>query len=254
MTNKGVIYMATNSNKLYLESALISAIALRKLEPDLPIILMSDYRLDLVSLEEYRISHHFIKPFSDITSSDLFFSRFLKTKLTKISPFEETLYLDADVLPLKPIGELWSYLAHHDIGMVLDPCPTVDQCQHIDSEEIKYTLDRVPRNTVQYNAGVILWRKSAQTEALFDLWEEEWRIFRRHDQLALVRAIDRSGIKIIKLPIEYNTPPIKGVQQRIATLLHCWGGIVPRGRFPDIARVFYPELVEEVKDLLRILS
>jgi hypothetical protein len=254
MGKQGVVYCATGRPD-YLEAALISAIALRNLEPDLPITLLSE-RSDLPqrSLSRYGINSRSLD-ISQVSSEHLpFLSRYLKTRLIHLSPYEETLLLDADILPHQPVQPLWQALDRGDIAMVKDRLPTVALCDHVAAEEKQYTLGQVAPTTPQYNSGVMLWRKNAATLALFEQWHEEWQRFCRQDQLALVRAIHRSQMSVVELPRSYNISPIDAAPVVAAGgsihLMHCWGGMVASGKFRQLAQGHCPRAVHTVQQLL----
>ena len=253
MQNRGVIYCAT-SQIVYLESALISAIALRQLNPELPITLVCDQLLTaLLPLDKYGIT---LLPVALSPKSDTFRSRDLKTRLANISPYPETLYLDADILPIRPLTQIWDYLDKGDMAMVLDRQPTIEHCDHIASCEKTYTLNLLPPQTPQYNSGVMLWRQCEATQTLFTQWQQEWRRFQRHDQLALVRAIAKSQTPIVHLPRHYNLSPIDAeidLPDESPYLLHCWGGQVTAGAYRQIAQRVYPEIVSKVQTLLSVM-
>lgn len=254
MAKKGVVYCATGSGA-YLEAALISAIALRNLEPDLPITIISDKQ----ALPTSRLSHYGIdtRRFSqgELPGEHLpFLSRYLKTRLIHFSPYEETLLLDADILPHQSVRDLWTALNHGDIAMVKDRLPTVELCDHVAAEEKRYTLTKVDPTTTQYNSGVLLWRKNAAMVALFDDWHQEWQRFYKQDQLALVRSLHKTQTQVVDLPGTYNISPIDSAPliaagQRIH-LMHCWGGMVGSGEFRKIALGHCPRAVETVARLL----
>ncbi|WP_017651711.1 glycosyltransferase [Fortiea contorta] len=274
MTIRGVLYCAV-SNTAYLEAALISAIALRQLEPNIPITLLCDYpSLKLLPLNDYGITARFIEA-NELNHHSSFSSREIKTRLSIFSPYKETLFLDADILPLKPIRELWDYLAQGDMAMVLDRAPILALCTHISPEEKNYTLEYLPETTNHFNSGVIVWRDNIQTRFLFQQWYQEWLRFKKQDQLALVRAIHRTQFSVTKLPNIYNIDPIDAAsmtteksvamlfeqnfsqthqinaasmlkQKHDVCLLHCWGGLVASGKFRQIAQEFYPHIVEQV--------
>ena len=91
--SRGVIYCAT-TKIAYLEAALISAIALRSQEPDLPITIVSDLDiLNQLPLNQYQISPIFL----DISEIDgtAFSSRYVKTNLNSFSPYYESIFLDS---------------------------------------------------------------------------------------------------------------------------------------------------------------
>jgi hypothetical protein len=253
MTHRGVIYCATN-HIAYFEAALISAIVLRSFHPELPITLVCDQPLaELLLLHKYGIR---LLPVTFSQKYETFRSRDLKTCLANISPYNETLYIDSDILPLRPLNPIWDYLAQGDIAMVADRQPTIADCDHIAHHEKAYTLSLLPGETPQYNSGVILWRNSPLTQSLFKQWQQEWNKFQRHDQLALVRAIAQVRPRVATLPINYNISPIdapKLLAENEVYLLHCWGGQVMAGGYRQIAQQFYPEVVEAVQAMIALL-
>jgi hypothetical protein len=260
-TDRGVIYCATGS-VAYLEAALISAIALHQLDPDLPITLISDLpSVNLIPLQRYGITPRLLTS-EELHGPGSFASRSIKTRLGSFTPYEETLYIDADVLPLRSLSQLWDHLDRGDWGMVPDLMPRLELCNHVAIEEKNYTLCQLPGSTPQFNGGVLLWRKNAMTQAVFQQWHREWLRFQKHDQLALMRAIDLTQLPVVTLPATYNISPIDApLQDQPVYLLHCWGGQVGAGKFPHIARQYCPLAVEvalrllaDVPDLAPVLS
>jgi len=257
MTNRGVIYCAVAS-VLYLEAALISAIALRQLEPEIPITIISNLPLlKLLPLSNYRINFNFVEA-KNTSDNSYFSSRDIKTRLSTFTPYEETLFQGADILPLMPISPIWDYLSDTDLAMVVDRTPTVSLCDHISQSEKNYTLQFLPGSTTQFNSGVILWRDNFQTQALFQQWHEEWRQFQKHDQLALVRAIRFTQVFVASLPHIYNIVPYDAEpllsQKRDVNLLHCCVGLVLSGEYHQIAQRFYPQIVDYVTKISAWLS
>jgi hypothetical protein len=251
--DRGVIYCATNQI-VFLESALISAIAFRQLNPEIPVTILCDTATyqDL-GLEDLGI--HLTKaPIESDDQSLAFVSRNLKTRLAGISPYQETLYIDSDMLPLKSIDPIWAYLSNADFAMAVDRLPTIAQCDHIAKVEVDYTLGILPGSTIQFNSGLMLWRRNAKTQTLFDQWQQEWQCFQKHDQLAMVRALATTQLKVAQLPVNYNTSPRDAaailLPRNEAYLLHCWGGQVASGEYLQIAKQFYPEIVDRVHQLL----
>jgi Glycosyl transferase family 8 len=252
MLHRGVIYCAT-TQIAYLESALISAIALRSLEPTLPITIISDQPLlNLLPLDKHGITPRFLGS-GEMGDRDAFFSRAIKTQLFSYSPYQETVFLDADILPLKPLTPIWDYLNQGDWAMVLDRNPTVGDCDHIALPEKTYTLQSLPETTPHFNSGVMVWRANAATQTLFQHWHTEWQHFQKQDQLALVRAIQATQLPIVRLPITYNISPRDAapilLKQQEVHLLHCWGGIVGAGKFAQFAQNFYPAAVEAATEM-----
>jgi len=204
---RGVIYCAIDAWS-YLELAVISACALHQVSPDVEIVILSNLDCPQLQAQLAKINI-FIK--SNAVSEEerlenAIVSRWLKISLNDLSLFDETLYLDADVLPVKPIDKIWSLLELRDILISPDRFPQVSQCKHIAQQEIDYTLKICFPDSIQYNGGVILWKKGLQTQTLFDTWKQEWRVFQQQDQLALCRAIQKTKTEIVHLPRQYNYP------------------------------------------------
>lgn len=251
MKSRGVIYCATTSTA-YLEAALISAMALRQHEPTLPITLLSDRPLlERLPLHDYGITPKLLNVHE--LGHHAFSSRAVKTRLNAYSPYQETLFLDADILPLQPVTDLWRVLDASDFAMAVDRLPIVSLCDHVAQKEKSYTLERLLGNTVHFNSGVMLWRESLATQALFEQWHKEWQRFQKHDQLALIRAIERIQIPVATLPMTYNISPIDAaplmLEGQNVHLLHCWGGMVASGEYRQFAKQYYPLIVETVASL-----
>jgi hypothetical protein len=52
--------------------------------------------------------------------------------------------------------------------MVVDFCPTLEQCRHISRLEKKYTLEICSPASVQFNSGVMLWGNSLTVTTSLD--------------------------------------------------------------------------------------
>ena len=256
MIKKGVVYCVTGSNA-YLASALISAIVLRSFEPILPITIVSNLPvLKTISLNAYLIDTQLLT-IQGLEDNHPFVSRYAKTRLIQFSPYHETLFLDADILPCQSISQLWTYLNQASLAMAFDRLPQVEMCDHISEDEKLYTLAQIPPFSTQFNSGVMLWKNNTETQELFHQWQREWDIFQKQDQLALVRALHRTQMPVAQIPQTYNVSPkdsLNLIQEGYPIyLLHCWGGMVASGEFRRIAQSRYPEIVKQVDDLISSL-
>lgn len=223
---------------MYVEAALISALTLRQHEPFLPITLLSDCRQwQGVDLRGTGISFRLVQPDLPV-GADAFSSRWIKTRLASLSPYRESLYVDADMLTRQPLGPLWQFLEQHPIGLVPDIKPLVSLCDHVDPTEKACTLEAIGGDAQQFNSGLMLWRAGE---------------FARQDQLALVRAIASSRIQVAALPASYNTSP-RDARGQPVHLLHCWGNKVQRGMFRRFAAVHCPKVVAEAQSRLHSLD
>lgn len=256
MVDRGVVYLAVN-HPSYLEAALISAIALRDHEATLPITIFSNVpELDDLCLDRYDIDRRWL----DLPAStpSLGLSRRLKTQLNTHSPYGETLFLDADILPMVGLADLWAYLDRGDMAMAADRMAEIGQCDHVAPEEIAFTLAQLAPETRHFNSGVVLWRRTAATDDLFTAWQHEWQRFGQQDQLALARAIHTTQTPVVQLPYRYNISP-RDAEPLIKRgeaihLLHCWGGKVASGRFKKLARRYCPQAVGAVDEIWAQLS
>jgi hypothetical protein len=255
MTDRGVVYCAT-SQIVYLEAALISSIALRELNPEIPITIFCDPALELISFSTLQnsLQAYGINVIELSMEGDTFLSRSVKTHLNELSPYQETLYVDADMLPLKSISKVWDYLDHGDMAMVPDRLPNLALCDHVAQVEIDYTLKLLPGDTHQFNSGLMVWRNNDATQSLFKRLQQEWLVFQKHDQLALVRAIATEKFAVAQMPVNYNTAPRDAAPVLLPNnevyLLHCWGGQVASGDYLNVALQFHPKVVAIVKQLL----
>jgi lipopolysaccharide biosynthesis glycosyltransferase len=157
-------------------------------------------------------------------------ARWHKTHLYDITPYDETLLLDADILPVGDLSYIWSHLENSDVAACVEEvCPWMDGAQFKDDRERRDTeaLMGPLGSAYHFNAGVILFRKTHSTRGFFEQWQTEWR--GAADQPALNRAMFRLGIDVAILPPPYNRMPPKGatmasIKKLIPTsiLIHFW--------------------------------
>ena len=134
-------------------------------------------------------------------------AREYKTQVYLYSPFEYTLYLDADTVVVGSLQAGFDVLAHGwDVAMAMDYRPTVGKIDHIPANDVKATVDAVGTGEYpHYNTGMLFFAKSPEAEELFCLWHEEWEMFHYRDQGAFVRAFHRSAARLWVLSWQWNT-------------------------------------------------
>ena len=160
-----------------------------------------------------------------------FGSRYYKTQIYKYS-YDFTLYLDADTIPIAPIEEIWNKLINSEMCMSLDLHPNVEhviQNSVNDPERRRIEYDLMISSGLSqnpfYNSGVIAFRRCRIVENTFAEWHRQWKLFKHEDQLALVRAISRTGIQINTLSSIWNHRPrgissLKEAQNSGIKILH----------------------------------
>lgn len=122
-------------------------------------------------------------------------ARWAKLNLDTLSPFDDTLYLDADTRPRANLEMLFASLRD---GFDMAIAPSTQQGDkslwHVDKDEREATFDAFGFTPLQFQAGVFAFRKSEAMSALFQAWRDEWRD--GQDQAALLRALQKSPVKL----------------------------------------------------------
>lgn len=155
-------------------------------------------------------------------------SRAAKTQLYDYAPWPQSLYLDCDIIALRDPTPLWSELGAADVALVkagLDANYSVASCFHSTRHERDWTL-RQGVDGMQFNGGVMLWRRSEKTRTFFEHWHREWQRFKDIDQLALLRALSSSKAVAQTLPHIYNCDIFAAafVARDDIVFLHALGG------------------------------
>lgn len=176
---QGICYVAYGENAR--SEAAMSLRALRTWQPVIPVSVISDTPLDAAK--------HI--PFDD----PRFGARWAKLNLDTLSPYDQTLYLDADTRPRASLQALFAPL---EAGFDLVLAPSTQQGDkalwHVEQIEREATFDAFGFTPVQLQAGVLAFRKSEAMTALFQAWREEW--CGGQDQAALLRALQRVPVSI----------------------------------------------------------
>lgn len=200
LKNKGVIYCISGSY-LYILYEFCSMLSLRSRGYGGPILLITDIS-DTFSLPKSILGFQ-VKTL-DVQSTSMFSQRWAKTQMDRLSPFDVSLYLDADTLVLNPIDSIWGFAEHCDVALALDIHGTLSTCDHSSPPEWQYTSNMLQPEFPQFNTGVILWRKGQKTSEFFHQWHDEWTRFRHIDQLAAMRALYIVRPKVIVLSSKFN--------------------------------------------------
>ena len=194
VVSRGVVYVAYGDQAR--EQARLSAKSLKGHHLHLPMRVISDEPFSTVARfpEMPHIYHEDTDPGA----------RLVKLNVDNLSPFDHTLYLDADTRIMRPI--LWPFeLLEAGWEMCIVPCRHQGENAHlhVDEEERATTFAEVD-DAIALQGGVIYFRKCEAVHRLFAAWREEWQRYRDQDQAALVRALVRCPVKLFLLGRAYN--------------------------------------------------
>jgi hypothetical protein len=131
--------------------------------------------------------------------------RSLKTAMDALSPYEYTLYLDADTSIVGPLDHGFRALDQGwDMALALDYNPTIEGAKQHNPWELNATAKVWGgRDFGHYNSGVVFFHRTAAVSAFMRAWAEEWR--GGYDQMAFLRALRAQPVKLWLLGQAWNT-------------------------------------------------
>jgi hypothetical protein len=191
---RGILYIATGPS--YLAEAVGSAQSVREVWPDIPLAIIADGAPPADCFDHVEIVE------AERSSRD-------KPRLIGRSPFERTIYLDADTYCCAPLPELFDQLDRFEFLAAFDDCRFSTQVDPATGEERFVKVPGIPDSFPELNAGVMAFRRGPATASLFERWIVEYdyvlkELLDHHDQPSLRSAVYRSNLRFGVLPSEYN--------------------------------------------------
>jgi hypothetical protein len=184
--NKGVLYIAFGDN--FIKEVLLSAESVKRHNPDLPITLYSDRKVE----SEY------------IDDNQIIEVRHIRAKVDYVhtSPYDETIFLDTDTIIDADITEMYGILEKYDFAICHDLARKRDNIinQIPEYKEIPYMFSEV-------NPGVMVFRKCDAVMNFFALWRKYfYKYFNRwpYEQPTFRVALWKSDLNFYIMPPEYN--------------------------------------------------
>lgn len=180
------------------------------------------------------------------------------------TPFEKTLYLDADTKVIAPVDDLFDLLDRFDIALAHAPLRNIPATR-------QFWKTRIPDAFPQMNSGVIAYRSSPGVLDLLARWEKAYReAGLKKDQVTLRELLWKSDLRIAALPPEYNIRNVRLIEEvwrkeeAKPRILHCRkfverkpkdksprrrfvGWFTRRGRY---IRAIYTPLIARVRELV----
>ena len=135
-------------------------------------------------------------------------ARSIKTSVYFLSPYGRTLYMDADTELKSDPTPYFDLLEKVDMVMGQDVTRIFNTATHphLVQEEVETTIKETNGGEfIQYNTGVMFFRKCDAVEKLMTAWHEEWQRWGRQDQPAMFRAMYRHPVRIAPMREPFNT-------------------------------------------------
>lgn len=179
--SRGVLYIA--SGEKYVEMAAKSAATVNEHMPDIGTTLLT-HDQDVSRSE-----------FDTVKSLDKDDEAGFSPLKTDQSPYDRTLYLDADTYVTTPVYELFDILEDHHMAFTQSPG--------------RLKVPGLPDPWIEFQNGVIAYKNCEATAEFFELWQRVYREMHEagitdRQQPTFARAIYESDIDYFVLPREYN--------------------------------------------------
>ena len=187
----GAIYILTQ-NARYLPLALESLATVKRAMPHLPVTFLSQFPVSSPLIDR-------VIPVAP--SHDGFYD---KTRLMRESPYDRTLFIDADIYAVKPFPEMFDLLDRFDCAATHEEYLDTDWFHH-------YLRPDIPASFPEFNTGILLFKRSPQMDGVLKKWEALYADYLRQkpdqpigDQPFFRAAIYESAARVATLPREYN--------------------------------------------------
>jgi hypothetical protein len=187
----GAIYIITQDDR-YTKLLLTSVASLKRVMPDLPVTVFSQFPIESPLFER-------VIPVEP--SKDGFFD---KTVYMRQSPYERTLFVDADTYFVEPVPELFTVLDKFDCAATHEEYLNTDWFNN-------YPRADIPASYPEFNTGIMAFRRSPRMNNLLDDWMKLYESFlldnpgkKSNDQPFFRAAVYYSDIRMATLTREYN--------------------------------------------------
>ena len=181
-SQRGVVYVAWG--KAHVDVARRSAASVKRHNPGLPCAIWCAAEDDTTGFDQaFVIPDGMTRP---------------KVGALKLSPYDETLYLDNDTIIRADLGSLFDLLQRFDL------CGAHVKLWHRPRHRRMWRTD-VPETFPEINCGVLLYRKSARTVAFFDDWQAAYDAAgMKIDQPTFRETLWNSDLRFYVFPPQYN--------------------------------------------------
>jgi len=203
----GAIYILTQDPR-YIDLVRVSAGGLKRAMPDLAITVFSEFPLDgpfdkvvLVEGEKQTQLTPRAGTYGTLRTSDGFYD---KARLMLESPYERTVFLDADIHVAQPFPELFTLLDRFDCA--------ANHEEYINTDWFnRYPRPDIPTSFPEFNTGVLAYKRSPAMDAVLRRWCELYKTHRQrnpqaevNDQPFFREAVYYGDVRMATLTREYN--------------------------------------------------
>jgi hypothetical protein len=191
---QGILYVATGAK--YIRAAIHSAETVREHSPGLATHLYADWQRHGFDF------HASPRPFTSVASIERPHRR-SKVDYIPRTPFDRTLFLDTDTALNADVRGLFQILDRFDIAIAH---------AHRRNAAVRLRPWRIqlPQAFPQFNAGVILYRRTPAVDAFLEDWRRSFHEAGfQQDQITLRELLWLSDLRIATLPPEFNVRFIK---------------------------------------------
>lgn len=190
MATRGVVFIAYGEPA---RTEATAAIATLRCRHTWPVAVICDRPMGLRGVTDL------IYPDQDIGA------RWAKVRLDCLSPYDHTLYLDADTRVHQDVDAGFAIL---DGGWDMVIAPSVHQgpdwLWHCQEGEREDTLVAWGVQPLALQAGVLFLARNERTTQLFSVWQREWEQRKDQDQGALLRALQQAPVRVWLLGRPWN--------------------------------------------------
>ena len=189
--SNGAIYILTQ-NERYVNLALQSIASVKRAMPDLPVTVFSQFPLTSPLVERV------------IPVQSTHYGFYDKTRVMRESPYDRTLFIDADILVVEPFPELFALLDQFDCAATHEEYVNTDWLNGFPRSDI-------PSSFPEFNTGILLFKRSPPMDTVLQQWEA---LYEQHlkekpdqpinDQPFFRVALYHSQARVATLTREYN--------------------------------------------------
>ena len=156
---EGVIYIVTQDPR-YLDLLRVSVESLKRAMPAVSITVFSQFPIQDQNFERVVLIH---------PASDGFYD---KARLMLESPYERTVFLDADIYVAEAFPEIFALLDHFDCGATHEEYLSTDWFKN-------YERPDIPLSFPEFNTGVLAYRRSEAMRSTLLEWDRLYQCFLR---------------------------------------------------------------------------